>query len=364
MARGEGYLRKRGKTWYFEFMYKGRRYYEKIGNVSKTVAKEIANEIRSRIIKGEYIPTKIQNITFQNIAQQYIEWYMSKSNARNRTKAEHKRQVQRLVEYFGRYKLQDITYHVIESYKSKRLSDGVSHRTVNYELTILKSIFNRAKDRGFINDIPNIEKFPNADKEIVRYLSREEAERLISACPEWFKPIVIFALNTGLRAGEIFSLRWEHVDLDNKVLYVEARNTKTKKVYKIPMNDTVYKLLKTLILNKKEHGFVFTNRFGKPYKYEDSTYRKTFKRACEKAGIKNFRFHDLRHTFASWVAMKSKDLYALEKLLSHSSPEVTKRYAHLTDDYLRQVINSISDFGSFSAMENEKVRETKAGDGT
>ena len=104
-------------------------------------------------------------------------------------------------------------------------------------------------------------------------------------------------------------------------------------------------------LERKEHGYIFTNRFGLPYKYEDKTYRRVFKTACEKAGIKDFRFHDLRHTFASWIAMNSKDIYAVQNLLGHSSPSVTKRYAHLTDDYLRSVVESVPDFGSSSASE-------------
>ena len=78
------------------------------------------------------------------------------------------------------------------------------------------------------------------------------------------------------------------------------------------------------------------------------------KMLVKRQGIENFRFHDLRHTFASWIVMKSKDIYAVQKLLNHSSLETTKRYAHLTEDYLKQVVNSISDFGSFSAKKKEK----------
>ncbi|EDP75360.1 site-specific integrase [Hydrogenivirga sp. 128-5-R1-1] len=350
MARGEGYLRKRGKVFYFEFMYKGQRYYEKIGVVSKTVAKEIANEIRSRIIRGEYIPQKERKTTFSDAVRVYIEWYRKKSTAREKSKEENIRRARRLEEFFGSRKLSQISTFLVESYKKKRLEEGVKPQTINMELNILGSILRRAKEAGlFDGELPKIEKFRNADRERLRFLSEREAQRLISACPEWFKPVVIFALNTGLRAGEIFSLRWEDVDFERGVITVREASSKSGKVRKLPMNATVKKLLQGL--ERKEHGYIFTNRFGLPYKYEDKTYRRVFKTACEKAGIKDFRFHDLRHTFASWVAMNSKDIYAVQNLLGHSSPSVTKRYAHLTDDYLRSVVESVPNFGSSSASE-------------
>jgi len=118
------------------------------------------------------------------------------------------------------------------------------------------------------------------------------------------------------------------------------------------MNDTVYKLLLDVKKKQEEkgidHGFVFTNSKGLPYKYEDRTYRRVFVSACKKAGIRDFRFHDLRHTFASWVAMSSRDIYAVQKLLNHKDVRMTKRYAHLTEKYLQEVVNSLSDFATFS----------------
>ena len=347
MARGEGYLRKRGKVYYFEFMYKGRRYYEKIGAVSKTVAKEIANEIRSRIIRGEYIPQK-KKVSFSEAMEVYISWYMARSYAREKSKKEYERRVRAIGEYFKNYQLNAISKAVIENYKRKRLEEGIKRTTLNRELTILKSIFERAKEMGLLDgEPPKIEKVKGEEEEIVRFLTEEEAQRLISACPEWFKPVVIFALNTGLRAGEIFSLRWEDVDFESKTIAVKSEFSKSKKKRLIPMNTAVYNLLKNL--ERKEHGYIFTNRFGLPYKYEDKTYRRVFKTACEKAGIKDFRFHDLRHTFASWVAMNSKDIYAVKHLLGHSSLSSTKRYAHLTDSYLKAAVESVPNFGSFSA---------------
>ncbi len=275
-----------------------------------------------------------------------------RDGSRKRTIQVQEIRVNRLIEFFGNKRLREINEYAVEKYKQKRLREGVSKSTVDEELTILKAIFNKAKEWDIYKEnVPAIRMFKIKDERL-RYLSYEEAQRLIDACPEWFKPAVIFALNTGCRAGEIFSLKWDMIDFRTKTLRIPNTLTKNKEVIKKPMNEVVYSLLKELRKKQKEigvdHGYVFTNSKGLPYKYDDKTYRRVFKTACKKAGIEDFRFHDLRHTFASWVAMKSKDIYAVKELLGHKDISMTKRYAHLTENYLRQVVNEVSP-GSFNA---------------
>ena len=364
MPRGDGYLRKRGSgVWYWEFMHRGRRYTIRIGKVSKTVAKEIASEIKAQILRDEFVPQR-RAPTFREIAQEYMDWYITHSRARQRSKEAHIARIKRLIDHFGGYPLDRISWVVVENYKRKRLAE-TSKVTINKELRILKTIIKRAIELGMYNgNMPDIELFPDREREIVKALTPEEAERLVSACPEWFKPVVIFALNTGLRAGEIFSLRWEQVDFEKEVILLEKSTTKTKDAYRVFMNATVKELLLKLKKEQEErginHGYIFTNRYGLPYKYEDKTYRRVFVSACKKAGIKGFRFHDLRHTFASWVAMNSRDIYAVQKLLNHKDIKMTKRYVHLTDDYLRNVVGNIPNFGSISSNANDRDREMHA----
>lgn len=362
--KGPGYLRQRGKVWYFECMYKGVRYYERIGAVSKTVAVKKASQIYARIVEGTFLPER--NVpTFREVAEDYRGWYETHSKAKKRGKHVHIMRINRLIDFFGRYKLDKINWRTVENYKRKRLCEGVSRVTINKELRLLKTIIKRAIDlEMYSGKMPKIELFPDKEKEIVRSLTEEEARKLIEACPEWFKPVVVFALHTGLRAGEIFSLKWEQVDFAEGVIVLEKENTKTKDYYKVFMNETLKNLLLKLKEEQEEkgieHGYVFVNRFGLPYRYEDKTYRKVFQTACRKAGIKNFRFHDLRHTFASWVAMCSRDIYAVQKLLNHKDLRTTKRYAHLTENYLKKVMSSFPDFGNITAkgeQDNEKEYE-------
>ncbi len=359
MPRGDGYLRKKGNILYWEFMHKGKRYSIRLGNITRSEARHIIARIKAEIISGEYDEKEGNNPFVSQLIDAYWQWYESHSRARKRSKETHLGRLNLLRKFFGSLRAGEVTWFTVENYKSKRLGKGVSKRTINKELKILKSIYNRARKLGlFDGELPRIELFKEEGGERLRYLTPEEAQRLIGACPEWFRPIVIFALNTGLRAGEIFSLRWENVDFENRVIRIESIRTKTKEVYTVPMNDVVYELLlkieKVQMEKGIDHGYVFTNSKGLPYKYEDKTYRKVFINACRKAGIRDFRFHDLRHTFASWVAINSKDIYAVQKLLNHRDLRMTKRYAHLTQQYLKEVVNSITNFASFSESIDEK----------
>ncbi len=359
MPRGDGYYRRKGKVLYWEFMHKGRRYTIRLGNITKSEARPIVAKIKAKIISGEWDEENRKDPFMTELIEAYRKWYESHSRARRRSKEVHLYRLDLLKEFFGNLRASEVTWFTVENYKSRRLEKGAGKTTINKELKLLKSVFNKARELELYDgEVPKIEVFREEGEERLRYISPEEARRLIEACPEWFRPVVIFALNTGLRAGEIFSLTWDSVDFENRVIRIESESTKTKDVYTVPMNDVVYNLLKRVKeMQEREgirHGYVFTNSKGLPYKYEDRTYRRVFVNACRRAGIKDFRFHDLRHTFASWVAMNSRDIYAVQKLLNHKDLRMTKRYAHLTQQYLKEVVNSISDFASFSEKPGEE----------
>lgn len=354
MPRGEGYLRQKGKVWYFEMFYNHKRYVHRIGVVPKSIAKEIAAQVRAEIIRGEYLPPKQENITFRQLAEAYKDWYLRHSGARNSTKKKHIAKLENTTAFLGNMQAHRITGFSIEQYKRWREeSSSASPQTINKELAIIRAVFRKAKElKLYKGDLPSIPFYKVKEREIVRFLTPKEAQRLLEVSPLHLKRIILFALNTGCRAGEILELRWEHIDFNTNTIHIQAGETKTGIKYTIYMNSVVKQLLEEIKQEQEAqnitHGFVFTNSLGKPY--SEQGYRKTFKRALEQAGIKDFRFHDLRHTFASWVAMQSKDLYLVQKLLNHKSIETTKRYAHLTQDY---VFKSLEDIASVFRQGNK-----------
>jgi len=182
-------------------------------------------------------------------------------------------------------------------------------------------MFNKAIEWGNAkeNPIKKIKLFKE-NNERVRFLEKEEIGRLLEVCDHYLKQIVITALNTGMRKGELFNLKWSDVDFRNNLIFVNKTKNKERRI--IPMNTA---LRKTLI-NMREHSTsesVFPNK----------GIRNRFEKALRCAIIKNFRFHDLRHTFASHLIMSGIDLMTVRELLGHKSIKMTMRYAHLSQDH-------------------------------
>jgi integrase len=184
----------------------------------------------------------------------------------------------------------------------------------------------------------------------LRYLSFEESSYLLDACDKRMKPIVIFALNTGCRRGEILGLTWDRVDLTHG--FIHLNDTKSGKRREIPINTDVREALKGVV-KKTGSPYVFVNpaaatdENGKLHnggRYSD--VKKSFATACQKAGISDFHFHDLRHTFASQLVMNGVDITTVSKLLGHANLTMTLRYAHLAPNHLQNAVDVLSKLSS------------------
>ncbi len=339
------------KSYWLIFTYKGKTYRERIGRVDEiplTSAKHIANKLKAQIIENQYIE-RVEAPKFSDIAKRYLEWYKTERvDVSKRTLLETERRINMLIEAFKGLTLDEFSELLIEEYKQSRLKQGIKPSTINRELNFLRAILNKAKEWGFYNgELPKIKTYKVNDDR-VRYLTPQELKALIEACPEWFKPIVKFACLTGLRAHELFTLRWDMVNLSEGYITVSAKYSKNKETKALPLHPKAIEVLKELKAQQEEkgitHGYVFTNSLGKPYSPDWDGYKRAFKTACKKAGIENFRFHDLRHTFASYLVMSGVDLYTVQELMRHSSPRMTKRYAHLSPEHIRKELDKLGDF--------------------
>lgn len=182
----------------------------------------------------------------------------------------------------------------------------------------------------------------NGDNKRVRYLSTEERYKLELALPSWLRPIVTVASHTGLRRGNILELTWQQADLSRKMIVIDR--TKNNKSIGIPLTETIVKTLSELRRIRHLHSlFVFCDRDGKPH----SPYKVSiaFKRVCKKTGIENFRFHDLRHDFASKLVQAGIDIYKVKALLGHKDLRMTERYSHLRQEDLRDAVKVLEEDG-------------------
>ena len=241
-----------------------------------------------------------KKILFSKYAEQYLAY--SKTNKSWSTYNRQDRiSIARLKSYFKDKYIYEITPQMIEKYKAKRL-ENVKPATVNRELACLKHMFTMAIKWGYAKTNPAKEvKLLKEPPGRLRYLKPEEVKALLASCADHIRPVVVTALNTGMRKGELRELKWADVDFKNqKITVINAKNNESRI---IPINNTLHNELYPL--SRKSKGeYVFSDKNARPY----GDIKKSFSKALEKAKIEDFRFHDLRHTFGSYLVMQGVDL--------------------------------------------------------
>ncbi len=183
-----------------------------------------------------------------------------------------------------------------------------------------------------------------------RWLTHNEAERLIRRLEPPLKQIVIFAINTGMRQDEILSLKWPAVDIARRaVVVMKSKNGRRRT---IPLSNHAIEALRDQSNLRYLHtDLVFTNEAGG--KIDRSKMTRKFKKAVSKTGLEDFRFHDLRHTCATWLAQAGHDIYFISRWLGHEDVSMTQRYAHHCVDSLRvgvTAFDSVHNLTTFQAM--------------
>jgi site-specific recombinase XerD len=239
--------------------------------------------------------------------------------------------------FFRDYMVAEITVRMINEYKNKRRSDGVKPATINRELATIKKAFNLAlKQWEWVTQNPVMTvAMERENNKRDRWLSDEEQEKLLKVITPEFKELVIFALNTGMRLSEVLTLSWKGVDLFRKTITVFKSKKNEKRT--IPINGTIFEMLKSRArVRSIKTDLVFPSRVRTVI--DKCNAGKIFRSAVEEAGIEDFKFHDLRHTFATRLVQAGCDIYKVQNLLGHKSPTMTQRYAHHCPESLRDAV--------------------------
>ncbi len=307
----------------------GKRRREKVG-ASKKLAETVLAKRKVEIAEGKFLDIRKQvKIKFETFAEEFLNIH-SKANKKS-WKSDYY-YLETLKEFFkGKY-LYELTIKDVEKFKLDR-SQVVSPATVNRELAILKTMFSKAVIWGKLDiNVTKAVQFLREPKGRLRFLEREEIIKLLANCNKKIRPIVVLALNTGMRKGEIFNLKWH--DIDFKRNLITLLNTKNGEKREVPMNEQV----KTALIRVPKHpesATIFYNADGKPL----HDVRKSFFTALKKSGIKDFHFHDLRHSFASQLVMAGIDLNTTRELLGHKDMRMTLRYAHLSQNHKKRAVD-------------------------
>ncbi len=338
----------RGDTWVCEYRVNGktkRKTFGKKGVVTKTQAKEMLKKIEQKIKLGQYDMLDAEVPTLKAFSAEYLKH--GREVVKKRSWWRDTYGLRHFLELFGDCKLSEITPKDVDDYKQVRLND-VLPATVNRELQCVRHLFNLAKRwKRFFGENPVSEaKLISVNNQKERILTPEEEAKLLGLCNPYLKPILITALNTGMRKNEILTLRRANVDLENNTITIDHTNTKTKTTRRIPINSVLRKLLLEQKLKSGGSEFIFLNPDGNPYKRYDSI-KGAYERLCKKVGITGLRFHDLRHTAATRMIEAGASIVAVSKILGHSDIKMTMRYTH-PDNSLKEAVelltkNQISD---------------------
>ena len=266
------------------------------------------------------------------------------------------------VQHFSGMLLGDIAPHQIEKFRNERketpvktglqkLHAGYRQRTknpkvakersnaaVNRELSTLRHIFSKAVEWDMIDTSPfsRLKGLFYKEESRLRYLSEQEEICLLNVCQGTIRKIVLVALHSGMRLGEIFNLKWS--DIQNGFIYLTK--TKTYMPRQIPINKTLTEVFDSVPRHINSE-YVFWGKDGGPL----TSVSRPFKNAIRQAGIKEFTFHDLRHTFASKLVMKGASLKAVQELLGHKDIKMTMRYAHLAEDIKKDAVKLLDGDG-------------------
>jgi len=267
---------------------------------------------------------------------------------------------------FGGQGLKDIGSKEIWDYQVKRQSDGVQSSTINRELAFLSTAVNFANrhwDWNLSNPVTG-RKMGNATGSRDRWLSRDEANRLIQAAARepkapYLADFIRLALYTGCRRGELLGLEWSRVDLQRNVIHLQAQHTKSAAPRVIPLCQEARAALigrrRFRASNCPDAPFVFVNYEGN----QIGSIKRSFSTACRRADISDFRIHDLRHTFASWLVTEGVPLLEVSRLLGHSTVKMTERYAHLEQDSLESAVSLLDHKSRFGHVDQpQKLRRT------
>lgn len=304
-------------------------------------------------------------ITFDVFAEKYI----AQHSIHNRSCGCDKNTLKlHLLPFFGRHRLSDMATGTVLEYIGRRRNEPTyrkiptSPATINREIALLKSMFNRGLEWEDITESQinwrRIKKFDEYGRE--RTLTDAEFGRLIEAAGRvpHLRDFIVIALNTGMRKSEILKLRWEYINFGERTISVPRNLRKNRRPLVIPMNETLVDLLSGM---KRAGEFVFIN--GETASRLKNLAR-SFKTACRRSGIADLRIHDLRHTFGTALAKEGEGTLAISKLLGHCSEAMTRRYINRMDERLQVSVDSLN--GKFSAKtlhaDDMPLSETMASD--
>jgi integrase len=367
-------VRKIRNAWWVDFRTDCIRYRKRSPENTKSGAEAYEITLRQRLAREEPIGRsdliQQQSLLFRNFASKWYETYVVPNNKAGEQANKRTALNSCIIPFFGRTPIDTISSHHIEQYKAFLRKKDLSPKTINNRLTVLSTCLRTAYEWLELEGTPPKIKRLKYPPPRTDYLSLDECGLLLSQATGVLHEMLLIALRTGMRRGELMGLQWSSIDWQVQHITVrhslckytgELGSPKSNRERHIPMDAEVYTLL---FKRRRDTGYVFVD--PKNNHFNGTYLERRLDELCKKAGLRKIGWHTLRHTFASHLAMKGVPLNAVQALLGHSSITTTMRYAHLAPSTLRAAIDVLNpktaffgDFGQPAGNTSTDVLQTK-----
>ena len=314
--------------------YQGRQIRRSTDATDRKLAEKIYHKVMVQLAEGQWYPPDAgADKTVRDLLMRYLREHSEPNKAPTTHRCDQSR-AQRLIRTFGDLMLKEMRPSLLAAYKATRRAEGAAAKTINHDLTLLGHAFQLAvKEWEWVAENPvqkvSKEKVRNL---IERWLTAEEEQRLLVASPIWLQEIIVFAVNTGLRQSEILNLQWGQVDLFRRTITLLEQKNGGRDT--LPVNAKTLDVLKARAkVRSRTTEYVFSN--GAEHRRDARDLLRAFYPAMKQADVRRFRFHDLRHTFATRLVQAGADIYTVQKLGRWKTISMVQRYAHHHSESLR-----------------------------
>lgn len=322
-------LIKRGKTWWIDFTTPGGN---RIRCSAKTTVKREAREFHDKIRRDAWERDRLGIQSGRTWDDAAVKWVKTTKDRPSYQK--NLSQLRWLHPYLAGLSLDSITQGVIEEIAAIK-EEQTSGATANRILAVISVVLHNACKWEWIARVPHIERYKENEKRI-RWLTKAEYKRLEVALPDYLKSLVKFSVATGLRQGNVKNLEWSQVSLENKLAWIHPDQSKSKKPIGVPLNGDAISVLESM--KGKHESLVFVSKTGS---WLADPNNRDWRKALGDAGIEDFRWHDLRHTWASWHVQNGTPLYVLKELGGWKTLAMVERYAHLAPQHLAAYVHNV-----------------------
>lgn len=336
---------KRGSTWWVRYQIDGQH----VRRSAKTTRKSEAEALLRRLLAAHSkAPDDDRN---NHTLSQAFDRFFVEARLKKGTLRTYQSNSRNWVQFAPAACLEEITSPFLADFVSSRKRAGVTDTTIRRDLGFLSSVLSMAIVWGWISTNPvtrNAKKPLRESRPRTRFLSRAEFERLYAASSDDLRPVIVLAVETGMRKEEMLGLLIRNIDLRKREVHLDE--TKTGAPRRVPLSDKAIETITTVLSapRRPHSAYLFCKGDGSRILCN----KKGFRAACARAKIDDFRFHDLRHTFASWWVQSGGDLYKLSRVLGHRTLQMSARYGHLRTDDLHDELARVTQKRS----QDQKVR--------